>query len=442
LRYSLRGVDKPKTLVIGIDDTDSKRAMCTTYVGAVALRELEKRGFTRADHPHLVRLNPNCTYKTRGNAAVALLISAQEGQEDEVESVVASTVERLADMECEGTDPGIVMAWEEEAGLLREVYWKALAEIVELGDVRRLLKDLGIRFRCYGEGRGIVGAAAAVGADPSTLMTYEAIAYRVPSKWGSERLVDAESVVEMDRALCDFTFDNYDYEKGEVRITPHTPCPVLAGVRAVTDAHARAGLMMVRFLEPIDFLEVFRTNQATDSHYLPSSVAAAKPLTSCAIRGVISEPPRMTVGGHVFTKLRDSTGEITLAAYYPTGSFREAVLNLAPGDEVIVYGAVKPKPQGLTLNLEKLHIVRLEPKYVVEAPRCPNCSSGSRMKSMGRGKGYRCEKCGFRDPNAVPRRIPVPRPVAQGIYEVAVSARRHLVMPEKLRLLRSHYQHR
>ncbi len=424
--------------MIGIDDTDSKRTMCTTYVGAVALRELERRGFKRGGYPRLVRLNPNCPYKTRGNAAVGLLVEASEEDLSEIVETVVAVVERLADLEADGTDPGIVFAWMDDTVKLRDLYWRALLEIVDLEDVRGLLDDVGIEYRCYGVGRGIVGAAAAVGADPLSLQTYEAIAYRVQEMWGKERLIDEVSVIKMDTVLNDYTFDNYDYEKREVRITPHTPCPVLAGVRAVTEEYAKLGLSMVRFLEPVDFVEVFMTNQATDSHYAASTVAGAHPLSSCAIRGYISSPPRVSVGGHVFTTLRDDTGSITLAAYYPTGRFRKVIMSLIPGDEVIAYGSVKPKPQGPTMNLEKLHVVKLAPMYVSEAPRCPSCNVGCKMKSMGRGKGYRCERCGFRDPRATAYRVLVPRGLSEGVYEVCVSARRHLVMPERLRLLRCH----
>ncbi len=369
---------------------------------------------------------------------MGLLVEACEQDFPEIVETVVTVVERLADLEADGTDPGIVFAWSDDTVKLRDLYRKALHEIVDLENVKRFLDDLGVEHRCYGVGRGIVGAAAAVGADPFSLQTFEAIAYRVPEMWGKQRLVDEISVMKMDTVLADYTFDNYDYEKREVRITPHTPCPVLAGVRAVTGEHAKLGISMIRFLEPVDFVEVFMTNQATDSHYAASTVAGARPLSSCAIRGYISSPPRFSIGGHVFTTLRDDTGSITLAAYYPTGRFRKFIMSLIPGDEVIAYGSVKPKPNGPTMNLEKLHVVKLVPNYVSEAPRCPSCKYGPKMKSMGRGKGYRCERCGFRDPRATAHRALAPRGLSEGVYEVCVSARRHLVMPERLRLRRCH----
>ena len=56
-------------IYLGIDDTDSKLGMCTTYLAAVLAERLS--GFGLADYPRLIRLNPNIRYKTRGNAAFA-----------------------------------------------------------------------------------------------------------------------------------------------------------------------------------------------------------------------------------------------------------------------------------------------------------------------------------------------------------------------------------
>lgn len=428
-----------RILRIGIDDTDSKRTMCTTYVAAQALRELEKNGYKRADLPWLVRLNPNCPYKTRGNAAICISIQASPSDLPHIEEIVVSAVERWADLESEGTDPGIVYAWAEQAEHLRELYWRAVREIIEPAEVVQRCDELGVRYVQMKEGRGIVGAAAAAGADPESLKTFEAIAYRVPEMWGRERLVDEQSVIEMDRTLTQYTFDNYDYEKGEVRITPHTPCPVLAGVRAITPQHAEQGLRMVRFYEPVDFHMVFKTNQASDLHYVPARIRDMKPNTSYVVRGVVSSRPTISPGGHVFIRISDGDGEVTLAAYEPTGSFRRVVQELMIGDEVLAYGALKTKPHGFTMNLEKLAIIRLAKVISKTAPSCSIC--GRRMKSMGRGKGYRCEKCGIKRPELKPVYVEAERKISEGVYEVSVSARRHLTMPLKLESLRRHDKH-
>jgi len=120
-------------------------------------------------------------------------------------------------------------------------------------------------------------------------------------------------------------------------------------------------------------------------------------------------------------------GEIWCAAYEPTKSFRKLILQLIPGDEIVAYGAVKQKPQGLTLNLEKIYIRRLAEKIVERPPKCPEC--GRRMTSMGKNKGFKCRRCGARLPEECKEIVRVPRAIKPGFYEVPPSARRHLTKP-------------
>src|SRR5207247_4031559 len=66
-------------LCIGVDDTDSLRGMCTTFLAAELVRDLT-RDFDLVGYPRLVRLNPNIPWKTRGNAAVCLRIGSGRGR--------------------------------------------------------------------------------------------------------------------------------------------------------------------------------------------------------------------------------------------------------------------------------------------------------------------------------------------------------------------------
>ncbi|MCS7138353.1 MAG: tRNA(Ile2) 2-agmatinylcytidine synthetase, partial [Candidatus Caldarchaeum sp.] len=61
-----------RVLRVGVDDTDSVKGMCTTYVGAVLEQKLLSMGCRKLEPSRLIRLNPNCPFKTRGNAAVSL----------------------------------------------------------------------------------------------------------------------------------------------------------------------------------------------------------------------------------------------------------------------------------------------------------------------------------------------------------------------------------
>ncbi|RLI34099.1 DNA-binding protein, partial [Candidatus Bathyarchaeota archaeon] len=58
---------------LGLDDTDSLKGGCTTYLAALLVERLSKiEGLTFTDFPGLIRLNPNIPWKTRGNGAVCL----------------------------------------------------------------------------------------------------------------------------------------------------------------------------------------------------------------------------------------------------------------------------------------------------------------------------------------------------------------------------------
>src|SRR5512136_3244547 len=92
-------------MLIGIDDTDSPAGMCTTYLGAVLARRLI-REHMRVREARLVRLNPNVTFKTRGNAAVMLDV---EGNADRAFTITCDLVDELADFSCDNTNPGVVV---------------------------------------------------------------------------------------------------------------------------------------------------------------------------------------------------------------------------------------------------------------------------------------------------------------------------------------------
>jgi len=110
---------------IGIDDTDSPRGMCTTYLASVLIGRLLARGFGLAG-ARLIRLNPNCPYKTRGNAAISLEV---KGEPELAFEMACRCVEDLADLPAEGTEPGVVVS-EEKPPV--SFYHKALRSFCEI----------------------------------------------------------------------------------------------------------------------------------------------------------------------------------------------------------------------------------------------------------------------------------------------------------------------
>ncbi len=417
-------------LHIGIDDTDSMRKGCTTYVAALLVERLSHLGFNFIDYPNIIRLNPNVPWKTRGNGALCLRISGAEDFE-EVRKAVIEVVEDESDLESRGTDPGIVFyEGKEIPAEFREFSRKAIQEVVSLREALALIREFKASAVGFKNGRGIIGALAAVGSDLKGDYTYELLTYRTPINRGKPRMVDPNSVFRMDKETRGSTFNNVDWEKRRILITPRGPDPVLYGIRGESPEAVKRAHEMIVVNEDVERWVIFRTNQGTDAHLSRvKKISGIRPFRPIIALGTIASKPRTIPGGHVIFTIEDDTGKIDCAAYEPTGKFREIVRRLVKGDTVEVYGGVRAPSSGcpITINLEKMRIIKLVPKIVYQSPLCPNC--GKRMTSMGRGKGYRCDRCHYRDPRAQKVKVEVKRDLLPGIYIPPPRAHRHLTKP-------------
>ena len=417
------------TLHIGIDDTDSKKGMCTTYIGAVVVDKLKEIGVKFIDFPKLIRLNPNIPWKTRGNCSVAIEIQVPDEKISKVKDIVLKTVEELAELHVETTNPGVVFYESKKIpSELRKFSKKVVQDIVTIEEAEALARKIGAEVHKFKLGRGIIGALAAVGNTLERDRTYELIVYRTPENRGKSRKVDPVSVAKMNSKTYPNTFDNLDPSTGEIRITPHTPCPILYGIRGESPSAVEKAHKFVRVSEPIERAVVYKTNQGTDEHLRRAKISEARPYWSVVVDGAVCQAPRIIPGGHVIFRIRDGTGEIDCAAYEPTRQFREVVKKLIVGDKVQVCGGIKEKPKlPLTVNLEKLAILKLAPLLRKENPRCQIC--GKRMKSEGKNKGYSCKRCKVRVPAGSAKIVEVKREIDLGMFEVPPRCRRHLAKP-------------
>ncbi|WP_455368376.1 TiaS agmantine-binding domain-containing protein [[Eubacterium] cellulosolvens] len=417
------------TIRIGIDDTDSNEGMCTTYIGAVICDKLKNHGFNLKPYPKLVRLNPNWPLKTRGNCAISIEVAHNLSRYGELKEIVLKTVEQLAELKHDSTNPGVVFYLGKSIpNELQDFSKKVIQDIVRIEDAEKLAKKIGVEYHKFKLGRGIIGALAAIGESLELDSTYELLAYRNKSYRGTKRNVDINSVIEMDRKTYPRTFDNIDPKTGEIRITPHTPCPILFGIRSQDPESTLEALSIIKSNEPIERLIIYKSNQATDAHLISTKIKDLRPLKSAIISGKVSETPRTITGGHIILSLSDNTGEINCAAYEPTRDFRKIIINLMVGDQVRVYGAVKKKKNiPLTLNLEKIEVHSLAEFYIKRNPICTKCSK--RAKSKGKGQGYRCEKCGKNFSPGSEKYVRKLRDLRIGSYEVPPRARRHLAKP-------------
>lgn len=417
-------------LHIGFDDTDSPSGGCTTYIAARLVDVLSGLGARFVDYPNLLRLNPNVPWKTRGNGAVCLRVEIDKTCEEDVRKSVLKLVESYADFDCDNTNPGVVFLEGAVPSGLIEFSERVVKSVVSLDDALKLADDHGASAIGFKNMRGIIGGLAAVGGLQRGDHTYEFLAYRLSGNWGTPRRVDPDSVVRMDEATGGSTFNNVDPETGRVLIAPKGPDPVLFGIRGEGPSAVReAGLMLDS--EPLERWVIFRTNQGTDAHLGSCvTVSSLRPFSPAVLEGFVSGLPKTIQGGHVFVGLTDETGRVDCAAYEPSGSFREVVRRLIPGDRVRVYGGVRGEASSErpTFNLEKLEVLGLAPDLLKANPTCPEC--GGSMESMGRGKGFRCRRCGFRGPKMEKATVELGRQIETGLFMPPPRAQRHLSKPE------------
>ncbi|WP_459193436.1 TiaS agmantine-binding domain-containing protein [Halosimplex sp. J119] len=407
--------------VIGLDDTDSReRGMCTTYVAATLADRLREAGAS-VDRRVLVRLNPGVEHKTRGNAALAVHTDATP------ERALALAREHLdlAEVDDPRTNPGVVVAPGSPADVPEDVAAfsrAAVRDYHEIDDAVELAADAGYETAHAGNGRGRIGALAAVGAWRAfDDWTYECISYRERERWGTERDVDHESVfAAAERAYPD-AWDTVDRGEGYPVCVPRTPCPILHGIRGDDPETVRSVAESIEG-EPVASRALFVTNQGTDAHLRSvDGFGAAADGRAYRVDGEVVESPETREGGHVFCTVRSDDGEaLAVAAFEPTKRFRDRVRALRVGDRVTVCG----EASGGTLKLEKFAARELVTTERVN-PTCPDC--GRSMSSAGAGQGYRCRDCGTSADEKAERAVK--RDLEPGWYEVPPCARRHVAKP-------------
>lgn len=392
-------------IYLGIDDTDSHRGGCTTHVAYLLAKEIIRTyGDVFADYPRLIRLNPYVPFKTRGNAAVALVLDLPEAAAQDVWELAIKITAENADRAGK-TSPGVAMAIGGVPERAKRVYRLALAQIVPRSVVERV-----DGVRTWG-GRGVIGAVAAIGAELPT-STFELLAYRE----GERPAIPPRLVEAMERLTYPFTFHNLDGRR--VLIEPRGPDPVLYGIRGTSPPHL---IYAARFLQENGIKAkgwaIFRTNQATDAHFelgilperpLPYSVYKTRALVLWTKR----------VKRHVFAGL--SNGLIAVA-YRHLGKL-STTLEKCVGCYVELRGGLKPRGERLYLYVERMEVFY---KLVQTKPRCPYC--GGALESLGRGKGRRCRRCGTVFKSAEVRYLLSAE--ERGVYLPRPGEWRHLLKP-------------
>lgn len=412
------------TLHIGFDDTDSPKGMCTTFLAYKTAGMLLKKGDMFLDFPRLVRFNPNIPWKTRGNGAVSMKISTDNP--DRVKEVVRDAVTRYSDIS-NGANPGLVFVEGDEIPHgLADFGRLALWQLVSRGSAKKLVQKNGIDHFSLGNGQGLVGAIGAIGYEFGD-HTLELLAYRTRDMLGQKRRISASSVRAMQEKTFPDTFGSIDNASGRVLIAPHGPDPVFYGIRGERADRLILAAKMIKSDElPVGHM-IFKSNQGTSDHLRHDlDENTMIPYASGRITGTVSARPRVVRGGHVMFEVNAAGVEFGCAVYRPTG-LSIVASHLIPGDKVCVGGGVRRASPNhpRTISLEFLHVLGLQTDVVPSNPQCPECLK--RMKSKGRGQGFKCVRCGMTSEKK--EDIIMPRLIRCQMYMPTASARRHLTRP-------------
>ena len=319
-------------MIIGLDDTDSRDGMCTTYLLAVLIGKLKPYCHLK-DYPLLVRLNPNIKYKTRGNAALAMDIELNDlNASQKVRDLVIDIVERMAVLSEENTNPGIVFIENSTDSMkndLSKFSMRAVRDVLEIREAKEILSRHDISHKGFKNERGLIGALAAAGFALCGLPdhTYELIAYREQKNWGSLREIDSGSVYAADAATHPDTWDTVDIENQRIVFAPHSPDPILFGIRGNSEEAVRRAFSMIKS-EPVEQYVVYRTNQNTDMHLIKASIHEVKEDRSYILEGIVSKPPKTIIGGHIIFELSENNTSIECIAFEPTKGFRRIIREL------------------------------------------------------------------------------------------------------------------
>jgi tRNA(Ile2)-agmatinylcytidine synthase len=415
--------------------------MCTTYVAArlaERLRQEWQAGQSEASDQQeseasrksavnrlcLVRLNPAIPYKTRGNAALAVHTDADPGF---AYTIAEEIIEHAAKTGDPDTNPGLVVAPGDPLSVPESVVEfskRAVREELPRTVVQEQCERYGYRVKGWKAGRGVVGALAAVGAwqvwhERGDGPTYEVISYRESSSWGTERDVDLDSVFDAAQYAYPAVWDTVDRVEEEAVCVPHTPGPVLYGIRG-DDPRACHRVAEAIKSEPVAHQETFHTNQGTDAHLADGRLGETTTERGYRVTGTVTTEPETRRGGHVFFNLSEGETTVACAAFEPTKRFRHHIRKLRVGDTLTVAGELADK----TLKLEKF-AVRSLVRVTSVPPTCPDCET--RMESAGRNQGYRCRDCKTSADGKTEQ--PISRALDIGWYEVPPVARRHIAKP-------------
>ena len=422
--YQILIMKNSTILHIGIDDTDSPKGMCTTFLSYKIVKFLEKQKIEFVDYPSLIRFNPNIPWKTRGNGAVRLTIKTRNP--NKIKKEIIQFITNYSDTK-NGANPGLVFFQNQSIPqsfhkFSRLALWKLIS--------RKTAKDFILNNKIdsfyLGNGQGLVGAIGAIGYKFSD-HTFELLCYRKKSQFGKKRKINKHSVKKMQSITFPETYNSFDNENDRVLITPHGPDPVFYGIRGESVKSVVLASTMVDTDEKLDGYMVFKSNQGTADHLKNElQVNDLKPYTSGFLVGKVCSKPVTEQGGHVFFSIQVGDRKIRCGVYKQT-KITKTAQDLIPGDKIRLGGGIRKASKNYerVLNVEFLDVIKLEKNILLTNPTCKTCNK--KMKSKGNRQGFECFRCGNKSFSK--SSLEIPRKIQRKLYLPAISAHRHLTRP-------------
>ena len=411
-------------LHIGIDDTDSPKGMCTTFLSYKIVKFLEKQKAEFVDYPSLIRFNPNIPWKTRGNGAVRLTIKTRNP--NKIKKEIIQFIKNYSDTK-NGANPGLVFFQDQSIPQSFHKFSRlALWKLISRKTAKDFISNNKIDSFYLGNGQGLVGAIGAIGYKFSD-HTFELLCYRKKSQFGKKRIINKHSVEKMQSNTFPETYNSFDNENDRVLITPHGPDPVFYGIRGESVKSVVLASTMVDTDEKLDGYMVFKSNQGTADHLKNElQVNDLKPYTSGFLVGKVCSKPITEQGGHVFFSIQVGDRKIRCGVYKQT-KITKTAQDLIPGDKIRLGGGIRKASKNYerVLNVEFLDVIKLEKNILLTNPTCKTCNK--KMKSKGNRQGFECFRCGNKSFSK--SSLEIPRKIQCKLYLPAISAHRHLTRP-------------
>ncbi len=447
--------DKKTKVVLSFDDIDTLRGGCTTHFATKIINIFLSRGWKLEDFPRLVRLNPDIPWKTRGNAAISIVLSNEKiaSIEDIAYLVQEEFVSYTSSNEpiTGHSQPTFIVA-DYDAISSRSYYFRRLYRnaIKETLDIKTIEKELWkiikeeekrIVIKSLIGKRGLIGTLASIGyIFENDDYTFELLAYKRDQEINKKNL-DNKLLYSFFLKYEDiFTFGNIDVYSKKSIVTPYGPDPVLFGLRGDNPLSLLSIFREIvnYYGNLIDIWMLFKTNQGTDVHHRRFNKRNIGSLYSQieVVGWKIREKEILPSGHHIF-KINvleleaPSSSEIEIACYRESLKMRWLLGKLGEEDLLLLFGNTKRKfdLSSTTLNLEKNYVIyrKTQPKNV--KPLCPKCFNT--LESEGREKGLRCRKCNYRLFVIDSHKITAGKEFTPTVFHEPPMYQRHLTKPLK-----------